>query len=519
MKQGKTKISLAERWQKRRMFIVSLVCIACILTLDLLTVLSFDSFPRDVSMMAESQEAYTIFEEWYAYIGYFFSVCFYMLLLAVMCVVVLTNAWSNRFLTVPALLIWCSSLEVLSILGKVGKMLTASRPNTFSQVAEGLGHLAILPLLLCVIYYMRRYQKLFVPLVLASCFCSSAFLLALSWSSNQAWIYVAGIMSDGVFGICFFVFILFGIMERIKKNDHFRFFLPALIISLCLNLGLRVFVLLMRNGFVLTRVYKDLSALSVSLSYLRSFWLDGILLMTIALLIVSNYLRQYHNHTLQLQSLRLRNEANLEYAHSLQRYETSVRKIKHDISNTLNVALMLCKNGEYAQLQEYLGTLTDQTKNVRTGNHCAHILTNYILLMFEERFSQCDAVFRCKATLPTELGIADTDLAGELNNILQNALDAIKELPSGKRWVDITICYEHGVVRINCRNPYVGEPIVAEDGLLRSGKEDSENHGFGMQIIYELAEKYGGVAVPLFGEGVFEIKVAIPDVPASTAKA
>jgi hypothetical protein len=32
----------------------------------------------------------------------------------------------------------------------------------------------------------------------------------------------------------------------------------------------------------------------------------------------------------------------------------------------------------------------------------------------------------------------------------------------------------------------------------------------GLQIIYEVAEKYGGVAVPLFAEGVFEIKVAIP---------
>jgi hypothetical protein len=439
-----------------------------------------------------------------------------MVLLAVMCAVVLANAWNNRFMTVPSLLIWCSSLEILSILGQVGKMLTASRPNTFSQVSEGLGHLALLPLLLCAIYYMRKFQKLFVPLVLANCFCSSALLLALAWSSNQAWIYVADVMSDGVFVVCFLVFALLGILERVKKNDRFRCFLPSLVIAVCFNLCLRIFILLMRNGFVMSRVYDDLANLSVTLDYVRDFWLDGILLLTVAFLIVSNYLHQYHKHTLQLQSARLRNEANLEYAHSLQRYETSVRKIKHDISNTLNVALMLCKNGEYDQLQEYLGTVSDQTQNVRTGNYCAHILTNYILLMFEERASQCGAEFRCKASLPAELGIADTDLAGELNNILQNALDAIKKLPVEQRWIDITLCYEHGVVRINCRNPYCGDPIVAEDGLLRSGKEDSENHGFGMQIIYELAEKYGGVAVPLFGDGIFELKVAIPDVRTST---
>ena len=261
----------------------------------------------------------------------------------------------------------------------------------------------------------------------------------------------------------------------------------------------------------MSRVHQYMSELSFSLNNIRDNWLDGIVLLTIALLILSNYSSQYRDYTLQLQSIRLRNEANLEYANSLKRYETSVRKIKHDISNTLNVALMLCKNGEYTQLQEYLGTLSDQTKGVSTGNYCAHILTNYILLMFEERFVQCGASFRCKAALPAELGILDTDLAGELNNILQNALDAVKQLPPDKRWVEITICMENRVVRINCRNPYSGEPQIAENGLLRTAKEDRENHGFGLQIIYELAEKYGGVAVPLFGDGIFEIKVAIPD--------
>ena len=138
MKQPNNRISLSERWQKRRMFIISLVCIACVLTLDLLTVLSFDSFPRDVAILAESQEIYTVFEEWYAYIGYFFSVCFYMILLAVMCAVVLANAWTNRFMTVPSLLIWCSSLEILSILGQVGKMLTESSGTLFRYWPSGI---------------------------------------------------------------------------------------------------------------------------------------------------------------------------------------------------------------------------------------------------------------------------------------------------------------------------------------------------------------------------------------------
>ena len=324
MKQA-SKIPFSERWQKRRLFVISLVCIVFVLTLDLLTVLSFDSFPEDMAALTESQEIYTVFEEWYSYIGYFFSVFFYLILLVIMCVFLLANTWNNLLLTVPALLIWCSSLKVLSVLGQVGKLLTASRPNTFSHVAEGLGQLALIPLLLCLVYYMRRCQKLFVPLVLADCFCASALLLCLAWSSDAVWIYVTDTLSDGTFLVCFVAFVAFGIWEQVKKNDRFRFFVPSLAISVGGMTALRLFVALLKNGFVMSRFQSYLSRVSFSLSYLRDSWLDGILLLTVALLIVFNYLRYYHTHMLQLQSVRLRNEASLEYAQSLQRYETSVR--------------------------------------------------------------------------------------------------------------------------------------------------------------------------------------------------
>ena len=155
--------------------------------------------------------------------------------------------------------------------------------------------------------------------------------------------------------------------------------------------------------------------------------------------------------------------------------------------------------------------MTDYIATVRAEQYCRHILTNYLLLMFEERFEKIGADFRCKAVLPSKLGINDADIASVLNNILQNALDAVSLLPEDQRWVEIMIRMEKNVVRIDCRNPYIKEPRVADNGLFHTTKEDGTRHGLGLQIIYETAEKYGGVAVPLFAEGVFEIRVAIPD--------
>ena len=151
-----------------------------ILSVDLLAILSFDSLPRDLAALVDSHEIYVIFEEWYSYIGYFFSMCFFLLLLTCMCAVFLMNSWENKLRLLPVLMIWCSSLGLLSCLGKVGRLLSAAKPHVFSEVADGLGQLSVLPLLLCLVYYMKRMDRIYIPFVLVSCFSSSALLFSLT---------------------------------------------------------------------------------------------------------------------------------------------------------------------------------------------------------------------------------------------------------------------------------------------------------------------------------------------------
>jgi signal transduction histidine kinase len=497
-------------WQKRRLFIFSVLGVFMILSVDLLAILSFDSLPRDLAALVDSHEIYVIFEEWYSYIGYFFSMCFFLLLLTCMCAVFLMNSWENKLRLLPVLMIWCSSLGLLSCLGKVGRMLSAAKPHVFSEVADGLGQLSVLPLLLCLVYYMKRMDRIYIPFVLVSCFSSSALLFSLTWGMDSSVVLFLQNVSDFVFLICFLLGIIFSLMERRAKNIFFKSFLSVLLFAFFAVAVFHIVILLVRNGFSVMRVNASLAEFRFSLNWVRTSFLDAVVFCGTTMLIIINYLRQYHQHRLQLQTLQFRDEANLEYAQNLQRYEDSVRKIKHDISNTLNVAAMLCKNGEYSQLQDYLENMTDYIATVRTEQYCRHILTNYLLLMFEERFVALGADFRCKATLPAKLEISDADMASELNNILQNALDAISLLPEEKRWVEIILRMEKNVVRIDCRNPYIKEPKAGDNGLFHTTKEDGTKHGLGLQIIYEVAEKYGGVAVPLFAEGVFEIKVAIP---------
>jgi len=504
-------LSLKSRLAKRKLFFGCFLGVLCVLFLDYLTVVSFDSFPRDIESLVESQGIYAVFDEWYTYIGYFFAACFYLILLGCMCAVFLIRAWDSRFDLISFLLIWHSSLGIIFTLGRIGQMLSVSHPNVFSDVAEGLSELSFLPMFLCLLYYMDRSRSFFVPFIFADCFCSVALLLSLAWGKNQAYIYVSQTMSDGAFLLCFAVSIILAFWELKNKNPDFRYYLFLLCFSIVIVLLLVSVMILIKNGFSLLQFRAYLQNLQLDMHTVKKFILDAWLFLTTALLIVVNMLRRFHDHSMQLQSLQIRDEANLEYAKSLQKYEMQVREIKHDIANTLNIAATLCENKEYDRLGDYLTTITGQIASIKTGQYCSHILVNYLLLMFEERFQKANSDFRCRAILPAELEIPDHDLAKVFNNILQNAYDAVQTLPESERWTEITVRLDGSVVRVDCRNPYVNEPIVAENGLLQTSKSDRNMHGLGMSIIYEIVEKYGGVVVPLFGNGIFELKVALPN--------
>ena len=57
---------------------------------------------------------------------------------------------------------------------------------------------------------------------------------------------------------------------------------------------------------------------------------------------------------------------------------------------------------------------------------------------------------------------------------------------------------------INICNTYEKEPKTDKQGNFVTGKEDYENHGFGIKSVKKAAEKYNGNMIFQIKEGVFE---------------
>lgn len=95
----------------------------------------------------------------------------------------------------------------------------------------------------------------------------------------------------------------------------------------------------------------------------------------------------------------------------------------------------------------------------------------------------------------TDLGfVEELDLYSLFGNILNNAIEAVSQLPAGQeRFITLTAGREDNMVTIHAENPCVGT-VEFRDGLPQSHR-DPNYHGFGMRSMERIAEKYGGSLV------------------------
>lgn len=87
--------------------------------------------------------------------------------------------------------------------------------------------------------------------------------------------------------------------------------------------------------------------------------------------------------------------------------------------------------------------------------------------------------------------VEELDLYSLFNNILNNSVEAVSQLPPGQeRFITLTAHREENMVTIHAENPCAGT-VEFRDGLPQS-QRDSDYHGFGMRSMERIAEKYDG---------------------------
>lgn len=144
--------------------------------------------------------------------------------------------------------------------------------------------------------------------------------------------------------------------------------------------------------------------------------------------------------------------------------------------------------------------------NLKTGNEALDIcLMEKKLLCERDGISfDCIADGSCLSFMPA------ADVFSLFGNALDNAIEACTKIQNAeKRIISLTVRRQLGMAVIHVENNFEGNLTFA-NGLPQTTKSDKNYHGFGMQSIRMIADKYKGTVAILNQDGVFNLNITIP---------
>lgn len=185
------------------------------------------------------------------------------------------------------------------------------------------------------------------------------------------------------------------------------------------------------------------------------------------------------------------------------------RILRHDLKGRLVALHALLEAGQTLETQKEIEKMLEENSlsrhgTVETGNLALDALVNY-----KHTAASAEGIrMTCQLDVPTALFVEGPDLCVILENLLNNALEAVRQLAEEKeKWISLTVRLVKGVLLITVENPYNGEVTLDSRGKLRSSK--SGDHGIGLLSVERTAEKYAGDVSVHYGEGIFRVSVML----------
>ncbi len=156
--------------------------------------------------------------------------------------------------------------------------------------------------------------------------------------------------------------------------------------------------------------------------------------------------------------------------------------------------------------EELQSVLSDDETRVETGNDTLNIiLTEMNTLCRGEGIE-----LLCMADGEGLDFVKPHHLYALCTNAVENAVDAVKRLPSEERIIALYLRHQGNIFHLHIENPCTGS-VIFRDGMPVTDKEDKNLHGFGMLSMKTVAEQYGGSLTASTEDGSFALDVILSD--------
>jgi hypothetical protein len=166
------------------------------------------------------------------------------------------------------------------------------------------------------------------------------------------------------------------------------------------------------------------------------------------------------------------------------------RKARHDLRHHLILVRRYIEVDKKAELIEYLEeqqqTISVDVEKTICENTAVNVLACYYIGLAKEKGITTDF----KISIPTDIGILDSDLSIIFGNCIENALEACSRMKSSDKFIRVRAGMKMGELVIVIGNSFDGN-ILSDNEEFRSIKRNGDR-GIGISSIRAVAEKYSG---------------------------
>lgn len=206
--------------------------------------------------------------------------------------------------------------------------------------------------------------------------------------------------------------------------------------------------------------------------------------------------------------LQQQSEMQLEvYSDLQQRYQNSMRTI-HDAKRHVRALESLIQSDHLAEAQQYKESLFQKLNELQPSIQCDNPLLsailNHVFLKAEQRHIALKMDLQGEEQLSMLAGV---DLTTIVSNLLDNAVDAVLELPEEQRYIHFAVAFQMGEIMIHVENPTKND-LKREGNTIVSTKEG--HLGLGLKNVEMVVKKYKGDFKTDVEDGIFTAAITIP---------
>lgn len=193
--------------------------------------------------------------------------------------------------------------------------------------------------------------------------------------------------------------------------------------------------------------------------------------------------------------MKLENQSNHikeEYYDLLENQQVQIRKIRHDINNHFQMIESYLEVEDIDEAKDYFTQLKLSFGTLSGKQFCKNPALNSILNLRHTKLEESGVDVHFNIDIDNHFGIEPMDLCTIFSNSLDNAIEASLKIPN--------LSNRKVVLKARCENEYFSylltnnkvNPITKKHGLFISDKDNSKSHGYGIENIKEIVNKYSG---------------------------